>query len=139
VTVISHPASLANSETTPVPQEWRVLWFNDSRQSVARVWLFRDTVVLDRLQAAAHGGTRERADGGAMVLNRTLKQLEAQPDCLAFEYLKTMASAGTSVLLSVAPHRSSFIRTSMYHRHATYMPEKYHIAKDYPRTEQGVL
>jgi hypothetical protein len=50
-------------------QEWRTLRFNEkTRQSVARVWRWR------------------RRDGAEAV--------HAQPDCLAMEYLKTMASAG---------------------------------------------
>ena len=52
-------------------QEWRTLRFNEAtRQSVAKVWV--------------HEG-RWQGSGGSV---------RAQPECLAMEYLKSMASAG---------------------------------------------
>jgi hypothetical protein len=51
-------------------QEWRTLRFNEAtRQSVAKVWVH---------EGVQGGGGREHA----------------QPECLAMEYLKSMASAG---------------------------------------------
>lgn len=66
VTVTAHAASVPRSMWNGQSQQehqWRVLRFNETRQSVSRVSL-------------------ERAG------------LTAAADCLAFEYLKTMASAG---------------------------------------------
>ncbi|KAK9808659.1 hypothetical protein WJX72_001506 [[Myrmecia] bisecta] len=79
VTVTAHAASEQSpsasgngSEDHPSYQEWRVLRFNDdTRQSVAKV------------------AVTQRPDGGCTIA--------AQPDCLAFEYLKTMAAAAASV------------------------------------------
>jgi len=73
VSVTAHAASC------PLPQadsrrivEWRTLRFNEvTRQSVAKVWL------------------SQQPDGTAHI--------EMQPNCLAMEYLKTMASAGESL------------------------------------------
>lgn len=65
VTVTAHAASLLHELKNPIEQQWRVLRFNDTRQSVSRVALHSDSHMP-----------------------------QAQADCLAFEYLKTMASAG---------------------------------------------
>ena len=65
VAVTAHPASLPRGAPESQKQQWRVLRFNDTRQSVSRVVLQPDSFAA-----------------------------EAQADCLAFSYLKTMASAG---------------------------------------------
>ena len=64
ITVTSHPAS-STPTSSELQQEWRVLRFNDTRQSVSRVSLSPNWLVP-----------------------------QADAACLAFEYLKTMASAG---------------------------------------------
>ncbi len=65
VTVTAHIASPLSDLESAEQQQWRVLRFNDTRQSVSRV----------AVQQNSH-------------------TLHATADCLAFEYLKTMASAG---------------------------------------------
>ena len=65
VTVTAHIASQLSGLDSAEQQQWRVLRFNDTRQSVSRV----------AVQHNSH-------------------TLHATADCLAFEYLKTMASAG---------------------------------------------
>ncbi|DBA78741.1 TPA: hypothetical protein ACH3X1_008650 [Trebouxia sp. C0004] len=69
VTVTAHFASPLSSLDSAEQQQWRVLRFNDTRQSVSRV----------AMQHNSH-------------------TLHATADCLAFEYLKTMASAGAAVI-----------------------------------------
>ncbi|KAL0018982.1 hypothetical protein WJX79_006878 [Trebouxia sp. C0005] len=69
VTVTAHIASPLSDLDSAEQQQWRVLRFNDTRQSVSRV----------ALQHNSH-------------------TLQASADCLAFEYLKTMASAGAAVI-----------------------------------------
>lgn len=64
ITVTAHPAS-STPTSSDLEQEWRVLRFNDTRQSVSRVLLSPKSLVP-----------------------------QADAACLAFEYLKTMASAG---------------------------------------------
>ena len=64
ITVTAHPAS-STPTSSELEQEWRVLRFNDTRQSVSRVLLSPKSLVP-----------------------------QADAACLAFEYLKTMASAG---------------------------------------------
>ena len=87
VTVTAHAASPeeGSGKSGPVgsalkgageQQQWRVLRFNaTTRQSVARV-------ALQRTEGGADGGRR----AGWL--------LQAQPNCLAADYLKTVASAG---------------------------------------------
>eukprot|EP00803_Ostreobium_quekettii_P001763 evm.model.scf_309.1 EVM.evm.TU.scf_309.1 scf_309:4395-8613(+) len=82
VTVTSHEAYEVPAGGTGGQEgsyhEWRVLRFNDvTRQGVARVMV------------------TPRSD--------TLSLEEAQPDCLAFEYLKTMAAAGAAVMGGALP------------------------------------
>lgn len=69
VTVTAHIASQLSGLDSAEQQQWRVLRFNDTRQSVSRV----------AVQHNSH-------------------TLHATADCLAFEYLKTMASAGAAVI-----------------------------------------
>ncbi|KAL0053521.1 hypothetical protein WJX82_006974 [Trebouxia sp. C0006] len=69
VTVTAHIASPLSDLDSAEQQQWRVLRFNDTRQSVSRV----------AVQPNSH-------------------ILHATADCLAFEYLKTMASAGAAVI-----------------------------------------
>ena len=68
ITVTAHPASSIPT-FSELEQEWRVLRFNDTRQSVSRVLLSPNWLVP-----------------------------HADAACLAFEYLKTMASAGQAAL-----------------------------------------
>ena len=79
VSVTAHPAATLRrdsgistvAEASASPEEWRVLRFNGTtRQSVARVTL--------------------SADG----------HIAAQPDCLAFEYMKSLAASGAGRLIS---------------------------------------
>ena len=63
VTVTAHPAS--SLDTGVLEQQWRVLRFNDTRQSVSRV-----------------------------VLDPDYQVPQADAASVAFEYLKTMASVG---------------------------------------------
>ncbi len=70
VTVTAHIASPLSGLDTAEQQQWRVLRFNDTRQSVSRVALQQNSHIL-----------------------------HAAADCLAFEYLKTMASAGWAFLM----------------------------------------
>ena len=66
-------------------QEWRTMRFNEvTRQSVGRVRV------------------PQRADGAAA--------LEMQPECLAMEYLKTMASAGKAVIWSAPGMRGCIVQ-----------------------------
>ena len=67
VTVTAHAASLLRGVDGFEEQQWRVLRFNNTRQSVSRV-----------------------------ALRPGSQTPQAKADCLAFEYLKTMASAGRS-------------------------------------------
>ena len=90
VTVTAHAASPVEGPAEPGPgfsgrgpaseqQQWRVLRFNGvTRQSVARV-------ALQRME----GGRGDALGEGW--------RLQAQPDCLAADYLKTVASAGARV------------------------------------------
>ena len=90
VTVTAHAASPVMGPTKPESwgsgpgatseqQQWRVLRFNDiTRQSVARVAL-------------------QRVEGGRGDALGEDWRLQAQPDCLAADYLKTVASAGVRV------------------------------------------
>ena len=74
VAVTCHEASTPPScPYADCVQQWRVLRFNETRQSVSRV-------------AAVHS-----ADGG--------RRLMAVPNCLAFEYLKTEASLGEAGMM----------------------------------------
>ena len=74
VAVTCHEASTPpNCPYADCVQQWRVLRFNETRQSVSRV-------------AAVHS-----ADGG--------RRLMAVPNCLAFEYLKTEASLGEAGMM----------------------------------------
>ena len=96
VSVTAHAASC------PLPQadsrrilEWRTMRFNEvTRQSVAKVWL------------------SQHPDGTARI--------EMQPNCLAMEYLKTMASAGKSLslhnLTSLHCQRQSQYRCDVHNR-----------------------
>ena len=65
VTVTAHVASPLSGLDSAEQQQWRVLRFNDTRQSVSRVAVQHNSHIV-----------------------------HATADCLAFEYLKTMASAG---------------------------------------------
>ena len=90
VTVTAHAASpvegpaelgrgVSGPEAASEQQQWRVLRFNDiTRQSVARV-------ALQRVEGAWGDALGEGW------------RLQAQPDCLAADYLKTVASAGAQV------------------------------------------
>lgn len=69
VAVTAHPASLPRGAPESQKQQWRVLRFNDTRQSVSRVVIQPDSFAA-----------------------------EAQADCLAFSYLKTMASAAAAII-----------------------------------------
>ena len=74
VAVTCHDASTPpNCPHADCIQQWRVLRFNETRQSVSRV-------------ALVHS-----ADGG--------RRLIAVPNCLAFEYLKTEASLGEAGMM----------------------------------------
>lgn len=75
ITVTAHGASSPPS-STELEQQWRVLRFNNTRQSVSRVLLSPEWLLP-----------------------------HADATCLAFEYLKTMASAGQlpARVLSVIP------------------------------------
>lgn len=78
VTVTAHAASCPLAERAGQGvQEWRTMRFNEvTRQSVGRVWA-------------------PQRPGGAAAL-------EMQPECLAMEYLKTMASAGEAATESAS-------------------------------------
>lgn len=94
VTVTAHAASPAEDcggsgpgrpglGATSKQQQWRVLRFNAiTRQSVARVAL-------------------QRMEGGAVEGPGEGWRLQAQPDCLAADYLKTVASAGGRPCISL--------------------------------------
>ena len=73
------PPSGAAMQGARAWQEWRTLRFNEAtRQSVAKVWVL------------------EGADGSA-------GSVRAQPECMAMEYLKSMASAGVTLPTSALP------------------------------------
>ena len=90
VTVTAHAASCPLWERDGQGmQEWRTMRFNEvTRQSVGRV------------------RAPQRADGAAA--------LEMQPECLAMEYLKTMASAGKAAAWT-APSMSCCILQAEEH------------------------
>lgn len=90
ITVTAHAASPdkdprawegSGLEDAEPEQQWRVLRFNENtRQSVARVGLYRG-------RGPALGAADARKPDESV-------RLVAQPDCLAADYLKTVASAG---------------------------------------------
>eukprot|EP00887_Chlorella_sp_A99_P005280 scaffold1.g5280.t1 len=122
VTVTAHPASRAGADTRRPGEparadgthggrtweEWRVLRFNDvTRQTVARVTVTaRPAADASGAGASSPGGGSPGGGGsagggpgsaGASGRQQAL-QLEAQPDCLAQEYLKTMASVAAALI-----------------------------------------
>lgn len=83
ITVTAHAAFPASERAGAGEEQWRVLRFNDAtRQSVARVAVRR----------SAGGAAREGPETGSA--SSVGLCLEAQPRCLAADYLKTVASAG---------------------------------------------
>ncbi|GJP50320.1 hypothetical protein CLOM_g9451 [Closterium sp. NIES-68] len=115
VTVTSHPASDEGAEewgegggVRTLRHEWRVLRFNDAtRQSVARVSTVAVDVTVDgeRGVTTGRGGEGGAAGkwGGEGERRRVVLQRQ-QPNCLAFEYLKSMAAAALTSCHLHQPH-----------------------------------